>query len=307
MTEREPALAEQPLGVRPGDARAEHGLAGHLVERVQLVEPTQIQRDHGVESVRDRGRARRPRWCPRRTGPRRCRARSSTAGPRRSAPRRPGISTASGASCSPVLAPEQVQCRLAARAQQPRAVVDQDRIGSDDRGQRVAVGGASAPTAAAAPRRSQAPAPASPSTPSACSSSDRMPSDSGLAAAGSPQAFHFIGGQCGVRRHALQYYICCQPVTQCRAGHRGPDSRRRGELRYRLRRRAGDARRDRSSCRGQPADRLPPLDRHARDPGRAAHHPCRSASGATCRRGARAGKRWLSGSSQWPTGCAATS
>ncbi|CAG7025303.1 hypothetical protein PICSAR141_04241 [Mycobacterium avium subsp. paratuberculosis] len=33
-----------------------------------------------------------------------------------------------------------------------------------------------------------------PSIPTACCSNDRMPSESGLAAAGSPQAFHFIGG-----------------------------------------------------------------------------------------------------------------
>src|SRR5699024_30131 len=88
-------------------------------------------------------------------------------------------------------------------------------------------------------------APCGPATPSACSRSDRMPSDRGVAADGSPQASHFIGGSgsvclgnpgpgasvwvsvivvslahwstrrsgcmrgCTPPPHALQYYTCC--------------------------------------------------------------------------------------------------
>ena len=37
VPERETAFAEQPFGVGSGDARAEFGLPGHLVERVQFV------------------------------------------------------------------------------------------------------------------------------------------------------------------------------------------------------------------------------------------------------------------------------
>src|SRR5208283_3545494 len=49
MPEREAVFAEQTFGVRSGDAGAEHGLAGHLVEGYELVEAAQIKRHHGAE------------------------------------------------------------------------------------------------------------------------------------------------------------------------------------------------------------------------------------------------------------------
>ena len=91
-----------------------------------------------------------------------------------------------------LLAPQQIQRRLAAGVQQPRVVVDEDELGPDDRRECVTVGGSNAGGRSFTSSISGAGTSADP-TPSACSSSDRIPSDSGLAAAGSPQAFHFIG------------------------------------------------------------------------------------------------------------------
>ena len=82
---------------------------------------------------------------------------------------------------SGVLAAQQVERGLAAGAQQPGAVVGAAVLGADDGGQRVAVGGRQC-------RRPQldlvglaARDAAASSTPSACFSRCRMPSESGLA------------------------------------------------------------------------------------------------------------------------------
>ena len=40
MSQREAAFAEQSFGIRTGDAGAEYGLAGYLVDADQLVEAT---------------------------------------------------------------------------------------------------------------------------------------------------------------------------------------------------------------------------------------------------------------------------
>ena len=54
MPEREAAFAEQAFSVGSGDARAELGFSGHLVEGVQLVEPAQIERYHRLELTAQR-------------------------------------------------------------------------------------------------------------------------------------------------------------------------------------------------------------------------------------------------------------
>ena len=43
VSQREAMLTQQPLGVGSGDARAQFGLHRRLVERVQRVEPAQVQ------------------------------------------------------------------------------------------------------------------------------------------------------------------------------------------------------------------------------------------------------------------------
>ena len=85
---------------------------------------------------------------------------------------------------------------------------------------------------------------------------------------------------------------------------RRPDPRRRGELRGRLRRRPGDARRDRAACRGQPPDRLSPVARHPLDPGGAADRADHRRAATTCRAAASAASRWSSASSRWPNAAA---
>ncbi len=47
-------LAEQTLGIGAGDAGAELGLAGYLVEAVELIEAAQVERHDGLEVAAQR-------------------------------------------------------------------------------------------------------------------------------------------------------------------------------------------------------------------------------------------------------------
>ena len=194
VAEREAAFAEQAFGLRPGDAGAQFGLAGDLVERVQLVEAPQVQRyhglelaAHGIEPADHAGAA-----AERDDGDAALRAEAQDLGDLvfvAGQQHRVGRVLDTG-----ILASQQVKGGLAAGTQQPGAVVDDAVLGADDRGEGVAVGRRQR-------RRPQltcsgsSSAVGESSTPSACSSRVRIPSDSGLAASGSPHAFHFIGGR----------------------------------------------------------------------------------------------------------------
>ena len=149
MAEGEAALAEQPFGVRSGEPGAELGFAGHLVERVQFVQPAQVQRDHGLEVAADRIQAadhagaaaeRDDRDAVVRAVPQDRGDLVFVAGQQH----RVGRVLDAG-----VLAAQQVQRGLAACAQQPGAVVDAAVLGADDRRPARRGRRATAPTAAA--------------------------------------------------------------------------------------------------------------------------------------------------------------
>ena len=134
------ALAEQAFGVRPGQAGAQLGLPGDLVERVKLVQPPQVQRHHGLEVAADRIEAADHAGAAAERDDRNAVVRAEpqdrgyllvTAGQEH----RVGRVLHTG-----VLAAQQVQRRLAAGAQQPGTVVDAAVIGADDRRQPLAVG-----------------------------------------------------------------------------------------------------------------------------------------------------------------------
>ena len=194
MPEREAVFAEQAFGVRPGDPGPENGLAGHLVEGDQPVEAAQIKRHHGAELAADRiepadhaGAA-----AERDHGDAVLGAVAQDRGDGVVvAGQQHGVGRVLDAG---VLAPQQVEGGLAAGAQQPIAVGGAAVLGADDPGQRVLI-------RLGQRRRAQLHLVgiefglAGSSTPTACLSNDRIPSESGFAAAGSPHAFHFIGGR----------------------------------------------------------------------------------------------------------------
>ena len=139
MAEREAALAEQSLGFRAGDARAEDGFAGDLVEALQLVEPAQVQRDDGAEAAAV-GSMPPTTLVPPPNGTTaicRCVQYRSTAATSSSEPgSQHGIGCVLGFGC---LAPQQIQRGLAASAQQSGAVVVGEVRAADDGGQGSAV------------------------------------------------------------------------------------------------------------------------------------------------------------------------
>src|SRR5262249_42172134 len=51
VADRKAAFAEQAFGLRAGEAATQLGDAGQLVEGMQLVEPTQVERDHRAEAA----------------------------------------------------------------------------------------------------------------------------------------------------------------------------------------------------------------------------------------------------------------
>ncbi len=141
MSEREATFAEQSFGVRTRDARAEFGLAGYLVERMQFVQASQIQRDDGleltaqrIESADNAGTA-----AERDDGDAALRAYPQDRG---DVVLRAGQQHGVGRVLNPgVPASQQVERRFAACAQQPGVVVDSAVFGADDAGQRIRVGG----------------------------------------------------------------------------------------------------------------------------------------------------------------------
>ena len=220
MAQREAVLAEQSLGVRSGDAGAEFGLAGDLVEPVQFVEPAQVQRDDGAELAADRVEPADHAGAAAERHDRDAVVRSSRPGPAAISSSVPGSSTASGASWLSSLAPQQIRawtCRRRATAGRGRRL---DVVGADDGGQPVAVDRrcradgrsctSSMPGAGTVGRRSRrAPARAV----SGCRRTAvwRRP--------GRPRR-STPSGEAGCRGigvdHALQYYRCCQSVTTSR-------------------------------------------------------------------------------------------
>ena len=288
MAEREAALAEQPLGLRAGDARAEDGFTGDLVEAHAAVEPAQVQRDDGAEVGRGRGRGRRPRWCRRRTAPRRCRCSRAVPqdrgdlvlGARESGPRRVRLAVR----CPCAATDPGWTCRRRAGS---RARSSSAQFGSPTTATRAARSRGTTPTDAAAPRRGSPPGRRRVHAERLLAAVPVMPSDNGLAAAGSPQAFHFIGGR--------GWWMPCVTVLHMlsisNAGNDGStdvDDRilaRRRRAVSRLRPGSGDGRRNRAPRTGQPAHGLPPLAGRARDARRrcspASHqHPARRAGRA---------------------------
>ena len=195
VPQREAAFAEQAFGIRAGDAGAEFGDAGHLVERMQLVEAAQIQRDHraelaagGIEPADDAGAA-----AERDDGDAVLGAVAQDRGDRASSS--PGSSTASGASWTP-----RSLRRSMSGVDLPPACSSRSRsavrqvLGPDDFGQPFGSACDSA-DGRSFTWSSSSSASSESSSPTACFSKDRIPSESGLAAAGSPHAFHFIGGR----------------------------------------------------------------------------------------------------------------
>ena len=193
VAEGEAALAEQALGLRAGEAGAQFGFAGDLVEPVQGVEAAQVQGDDGVEVAADRieaadhagaaaerhdGDALAASRIRESARPRpRCRAGS----PRRG---RPG-----GSACG--AADPASTCRRRTTAGRGRRCA-----GTARRRSRPGRRGAGGLSVLGETCTSSMPGPATsvPETPRACSSRVRMPADSGLARAGSPQASQAIGG-----------------------------------------------------------------------------------------------------------------
>ena len=140
MAEREAAVAEQPFGIRPGQSGAQLGFAGHLVEPVQLVQSTQVQRDHGLEVAADRVKAADHAGAPSERDDRNAVLRAISenrghiffiAGQQH----RVGRILYAG-----VLAAQQIQRGLTARTQQPGSVVDAAVRGPHDLRQPLAIG-----------------------------------------------------------------------------------------------------------------------------------------------------------------------
>ena len=141
VPERETEFAEQAFGLRARDARAQFGLAGDLVERVQLVQPAQVERYHGlelaaqrIESTHDAGAA-----AERDDGDAALPAHAEDLG---------HVFFVGGQEhrvrCvldSGIPSAQQVERGLAACTEQPCVVVDAAVFGADDLGERVAVGG----------------------------------------------------------------------------------------------------------------------------------------------------------------------
>ncbi len=215
VPDRKAKRTKQFLGLRAGESRPEFGLTGYLVESVQLIQPTQVQRHDGREGATDRveaaddagaaaeGHDGDAPLCAVGAGswPPRLRRRAAA---RR--PANPGRRSPCGAT-----GPEWTYRLLAAAGRdRRRRSIRRRRWRRAPRDRRRAV-----PMAAGVPRLASSSTEVGPSTPRAPLSKARIPSESGLAAAGSPHAFHFIGGRSRsvVVRHALQYYRCCQSVT----------------------------------------------------------------------------------------------
>ena len=141
VAEREAALAEQSLGLRAGDAGAQFGLPGHLVERVQFVEAAQVQRHHGLEVAADRVEPADHAGAAAERDDRDAAVARRTAGSRPPRLRLPGSSTASGASWTPEsLRRSRSRVDLPpARSSRPWSSTVTVR-GADDRAQAVAIG-----------------------------------------------------------------------------------------------------------------------------------------------------------------------
>ena len=152
------ALAKETFGLRSGQSRAQLGFPGHLVEGVQLVQPPQIQRHHGLEVAANRIKAADHAGAAAERDDRDAvvRAVSQDRGDLFFAAgqqHRVGCVLHAG-----ILAAQQVQRGLAASTHQPGAVVDAAVLGADDRRQPLAIGDPTAPTAAAEPARARGPA-----------------------------------------------------------------------------------------------------------------------------------------------------
>ena len=216
VPEREAAFAEQAFGVRAGDAGTEHGDAGHFVEGDELVEAPQVQRHHraelaagGIEAADDVGATAERDDGDAVLGAVAQDRRDVVVGRRASGPRRarPGHRCPCGA------AGRGWTCRRRAASRSRSAVRSTRRRRSRParRGRPV-----TAPTGAACtwsgrvrllPNR-PVPRPASATTGSRRRAvwPRRDPPTRSISSAE------------GVRqmRHALQYYTCCQSVTQLR-------------------------------------------------------------------------------------------
>lgn len=160
-----------------------------------------ISRRSPRESRCERGQAHQRRWCRHQTGPRQCRGRSSSARCRRRRPPRWGRRAATprrahpGHRCLCAAAGLGWTCRRRAAAGRDRRC---GNTGADDARQRIVVcpdraDGRSCTCAGSSSGCSES------ARPTTCFSNDRTPSESGLAAAGSPHASHFIGGRSSSR------------------------------------------------------------------------------------------------------------
>lgn len=201
VPEREAMFAEQTFGFRPGDTGLQFGLAGHLIDPVQPVEAPHIQGDHrakvvanGVKPTNDAGAATKRDHGNAVVG-----AVVQDVGD--------GVLPVGAAGQqhrvgrildTGVFAPQQVWGGLAAGVQQPVAIGGAEILvptmrasaswSAPDRadGRSCTCAGSSSGCSESA-------------RPTTCFSNDRTPSESGLAAAGSPHASHFIGGRSSSR------------------------------------------------------------------------------------------------------------
>lgn len=209
MAEREAVLAEQSLGLGAGDARAEDGFTGDVVDAHQLVEPAQIQGDDGAESAAVGIEAADHAGAP---TERHHRDPLLRAVPQHLGDLVVGAGSQDRVGCVlwfSVLAPQQIQRGLAAGAQQPGTVtVDAVRL-ADDGGEGGAV------------RRGQGRGPQS-----HVLECHRRDVGGGHAERLAQKGGDALGQRFGGGRvapgiplhrgliHALQCYTCCQSVTQ---------------------------------------------------------------------------------------------